>query len=89
MSPDSVNVTEDGMMNPSSTLNKYAYGANNPLTYTDPDGKDITSFYEPGNPISGSPGHTMLLAMTNRPGSLPSEASVLITLSELIRLRLR
>jgi len=27
MSPDRINVTEDRMMNPSSTLNKYAYAA--------------------------------------------------------------
>jgi RHS repeat-associated protein len=57
MSPDLVNVTEDRMVNPSSTLNKYAYGANNPLKYTDPDVQDITVFYE-----SGAPGHIMMMA---------------------------
>ena len=61
-SPDLVNVTEDRMMNPSSTLNKYAYAANNPLMYVDPDGQDITIFYEPANLSVASPGHTMLLA---------------------------
>jgi len=57
MSPDLINVTEERMMNPSSTLNKYAYGANNPLKYVDPDGQDITIFYE-----SGVPGHIMMMA---------------------------
>lgn len=65
MSPDVVNVTEDRMMNPSSTLNKYAYGANNPLKYVDPDGQDITVFFEKGNPL---PGHTMLLAYNQNTG---------------------
>jgi RHS repeat-associated protein len=46
MTPDLVNVTEERQMNPSSTLNKYAYGANNPLKYVDPDGRDVTFFYD-------------------------------------------
>lgn len=33
------------MHNPTNTLNKYVYGANNPLKYIDRDGKDITIFY--------------------------------------------
>jgi RHS repeat-associated protein len=57
ISPDEVNLTEERMLNPSSTLNKYAYAANNPLTYVDPDGEDITIFFE-----NGIPGHTMMLA---------------------------
>jgi RHS repeat-associated protein len=65
MSPDRINVTEARMMNPSSTLNKYAYGANNPLKYVDPDGQDITIYYEAGNPY---PGHTMLLAYNQQTG---------------------
>jgi len=69
MSPDVVNVTEERMMNPSSTLNKYAYGANNPLKYVDPDGQDITIFYEAANPFAGSPGHTMLLAYDQSNGN--------------------
>jgi RHS repeat-associated protein len=69
MSPDVVNVTEDRMMYPSSTLNKYAYGANNPLKYVDPDGQDITIFYESSNAVmGGSPGHTMLLAYNQQNG---------------------
>lgn len=41
-SPDLVNVTNDRLLGPSSTLNKYVYGGNNPLKFTDPDGRDIT-----------------------------------------------
>ena len=37
MSPDPINLTEDRLLNPSNTLNKYAYGANNPLKYVDHD----------------------------------------------------
>ncbi len=58
MSPDLVNVTEDRMVNPSSTLNKYAYAANSPLKYVDSDGQDITVFYDNGGPG----GHAVLLA---------------------------
>jgi RHS repeat-associated protein len=58
MSPDVVNVTEERMMNPSSTLNKYVYAADNPLKYIDPDGQDVTYFYDPGWPA----GHAVLLA---------------------------
>jgi RHS repeat-associated protein len=65
MSPDRINVTEDRMMNPANTLNKYAYAADNPLKYVDPDGQDITIYYEAGNPY---PGHTMLLAYNQETG---------------------
>jgi RHS repeat-associated protein len=61
-SPDSINVTNDRLLNPSSTLNKYAYGGNNPLKYTDPDGKDITIFYETGDPT----GHVMMAAVNQQ-----------------------
>jgi RHS repeat-associated protein len=57
-SPDLVNVTNDRLLGPSSTLNKYVYGGNNPLKFTDPDGRDITVFYESGYPS----GHIMLAA---------------------------
>ena len=57
-SPDLVNVTNDRLLNPSNTLNKYVYGGNNPLKYTDPDGRDITIFYETGFPT----GHVMMAA---------------------------
>jgi RHS repeat-associated protein len=65
LSPDLINVTEERMLNPANTLNKYAYGANNPLKYVDPDGQDITIYYEAGNPY---PGHTMLLAYNQETG---------------------
>jgi RHS repeat-associated protein len=57
-SPDLVNLTDDRILNPSNTLNKYIYGGNNPLKYTDPDGRDITVFYESGYPS----GHIMMAA---------------------------
>jgi RHS repeat-associated protein len=63
-SPDLVNVTEDRMVSPSSTLNKYVYGGNNPLKFTDPDGEDITVFYTNG----GMAGHTMMLAYDQSTG---------------------
>ena len=39
LSPDLVNVTEERMMNPANTLNKYAYAADNPLEFVDPNGR--------------------------------------------------
>ena len=43
-SPDLVNLTSDRLLSPSSTINKYVYGGNNPLRFVDPDGRDITVF---------------------------------------------
>ena len=69
LSADTVNVTDDRLVSPSNTLNKYAYGASNPLKYIDPDGKDITIFYEsPHLQPDVSPGHTMLLAYNQQTG---------------------
>jgi RHS repeat-associated protein len=62
MSPDRMNVTDDRLMNPSNTLNKYVYGANNPLRFVDPDGRDIVALYEPPDLLAGSAGHFMLFA---------------------------
>jgi RHS repeat-associated protein len=47
LSPDILNLTSARLVNPSNTLNKYAYGADNPLKYIDRDGEDITIFYRP------------------------------------------
>jgi RHS repeat-associated protein len=72
ISPDSLNLTDDRVFNPANTLNKYAYGANNPLTYTDPDGKDITVFYESPQLTGSFPffsvGHMMFQAVDQRSG---------------------
>jgi RHS repeat-associated protein len=62
-SPDVINLTSARLLNPSNTLNKYVYAANNPLTYVDPDGLDITLYYRPP---SGAPmdfGHVFLGAL--------------------------
>jgi len=65
LSPDRINLTDERVLNPANTLNKYVYGGNNPLKYVDPDGQDITIYYEAGNPY---PGHTMLLAYNQETG---------------------
>jgi RHS repeat-associated protein len=70
MSPDLINVTEERLMNPSSTLNKYAYAANNPLKYVDPDGQDITYFYDQG----GAAGHAVLFAYNQATGDSAIES---------------
>jgi len=67
MSPDRLNVTDDRLLNPGNTLNKYAYGANNPLKYTDPDGQDITVFYEKPSGMT-SFGHIMFVAENQQTG---------------------
>jgi RHS repeat-associated protein len=65
MTPDRVNVTEDRLLSPTNTLNKYVYGGNNPLKYVDPDGEDITVFYDQGGPA----GHIVLLAYDQQSGN--------------------
>jgi RHS repeat-associated protein len=69
-SPDLVNVTEDRVVNPANTLNKYVYGGNNPLKYIDPDGQDITYFYDPG----GVAGHAVLFAYNQATGDSAIES---------------
>lgn len=63
MSPDPIKITEDRVANP-NTLNLYSYAANNPLKYVDPDGQDITYFYDPG----GTAGHAVLFAYNQATG---------------------
>jgi hypothetical protein len=70
MSPDLVNVTEDRVVNPANTLNKYVYGGNNPLKYVDPDGRDITFFYDQG----GIAGHAILFAYNQATGDSAIES---------------
>jgi len=69
-SPDLVNATDDRVVNPNSTLNKYVYGANNPLKYLDPDGRDITYFYDQG----GIAGHAIVLAYDQNTGDSAVES---------------
>ena len=46
MSPDGLNLTDERILNPANTLNKYVYGGNNPLKYIDQDGTTSQSFIE-------------------------------------------
>lgn len=70
LSPDMVNVTEERLLNPSTTLNKYIYGADNPLKYIDQDGQDITYFYDSGGPA----GHAVLFAYNQDTGDSAIES---------------
>ena len=65
MTPDRVNVTDERVLSPTNTLNKYVYSGNNPLKYLDPDGEDITVFYDQG----GVAGHIVLLAYDQSNGN--------------------
>jgi RHS repeat-associated protein len=65
MSPDPINLTAKRLVNPANTLNKYIYGGNNPLLYTDPTGQDITVFYRAPGGGGQDFGH-ILLAVTNQ-----------------------
>jgi RHS repeat-associated protein len=70
LSPDRVTVTDERLLNPANTLNLYAYGANNPLKYVDPDGQDITYFYDQG----GVAGHAVLYAYNQGNGDWAIES---------------
>jgi RHS repeat-associated protein len=82
-SPDLVNVTEQRLVNPSSTLNKYVYAANNPFKYVDPDGQDITYFYDQG----GFAGHAVLFAYNQGNGDSAIESFGPASKSFVTRLR--
>jgi RHS repeat-associated protein len=62
-SADVINLTSSRLFAPSSTLNKYAYAMNNPLTYKDADGEDVIVYYH-----EGYPGHIALLAYDQASG---------------------
>jgi len=68
LSPDPINLTNARLMNPANTLNKYAYGANNPLKYVDPDGKDITIYYRAPSGGIADFGHVMLGVLNQNTG---------------------
>jgi RHS repeat-associated protein len=66
ISPDAINLTDARVLNPANTLNKYIYGGNNPLMYTDPDGRDITVFYTQNG--GGGFGHFWMVAYDQSTG---------------------
>ncbi|MBE0656368.1 MAG: RHS repeat-associated core domain-containing protein [Bryobacteraceae bacterium] len=65
--PDRLNVTEDRLISPSNTLNKYGYAANNPLRFIDPDGRDVVALVQP--PHGFMPGHFALFAHNPNSGA--------------------
>jgi RHS repeat-associated protein len=68
MWPDPINLTNARLMNPSNTLNKYAYAANNPLKYIDRDGQDITIYYRPPTGGATDFGHVLIGALNQDTG---------------------
>jgi len=68
-SPDRINLTSKRLLNPSNTLNKYVYAANNPLKYVDSDGEDITLFYRRG---LFDTGHIQMTAFNQASGKVAS-----------------
>ncbi len=71
-SPDRINLTRLRLSNPTNTLNKYVYAANNPFKFVDRDGEDITIFYRPSSglaaPSTGNYGHIFLGALNQATG---------------------
>jgi RHS repeat-associated protein len=69
-SPDLINLTTARLVNPSNTLNKYAYAANNPLKYIDKDGEDATIFYRPSGYSTCDLGHIFICALNESTGQV-------------------
>ncbi len=69
-SPDVVNLTDERLPSPSNMLNLYSYAANNPMLFNDPDGKDVTYFYDQ----SGTAGHAVLFAYNQQTGASAIES---------------
>jgi RHS repeat-associated protein len=70
LSPDVLNVTSARLVNPSNTLNKYVYGADNPLRYIDRDGEDITIFFRPSGISPIDFGHVFIAAFNQETGQV-------------------
>jgi RHS repeat-associated protein len=68
LSPDPLNLTSRRLHNPSNTLNKYMYAADNPLKFIDRDGEDITIFYRPSGSAITDFGHIFIAAFNQNTG---------------------
>jgi hypothetical protein len=62
-----MNLSDERLVSPTNTLNKYVYGANNPLKFVDLDGKDATLFYN--RDIFGTD-HVFLVALNQDTGAV-------------------